>query len=295
MVQSKKFVPVVAVLNMKGGVGKTTISAHVFRVLFERSRAGVLLIDLDPQFNLTQALFKRAQYDEIKRQKHTMMSVMEPPSDLGLFDIKESALPPPDPQTLRRRFLYFPGSNPVIELGIIVGDFDLVKYSWMDDNKKLMSVRNRFLRFIEHAKMQYDIICIDCNPSSSFLTLCALHACGTHILVPVKPDRYSLLGLEILSEFLERVPITPKPQIVVVLNGIPRRGGGQDVADIEAELRAHPDFGSRILAGVIHDSGLLRARTDYTGFATDRRVAWKNTLRTEIAGIADEIAKRLGL
>lgn len=66
MAQKKPFVPVVAVLNMKGGVGKTTLSANIFRVLFERRQAGTLLLDLDPQFNLTQALFTRSAYDKLK-------------------------------------------------------------------------------------------------------------------------------------------------------------------------------------------------------------------------------------
>lgn len=39
--------PVVAVLNLKGGVGKTTLAAHVFRELFVAKRLSILLVDLD--------------------------------------------------------------------------------------------------------------------------------------------------------------------------------------------------------------------------------------------------------
>jgi chromosome partitioning protein len=48
---------------MKGGVGKTTISAHVMRVLYHANGKKVPLVDLDPQFNLTQCLRSRAEYD----------------------------------------------------------------------------------------------------------------------------------------------------------------------------------------------------------------------------------------
>ncbi|RYF48811.1 MAG: ParA family protein, partial [Cytophagaceae bacterium] len=48
---------------------------------------------------------------------------------------------------------------------------------------------------VEQARKSRDLICIDCNPSSSFLTLCALLT-ATHVLIPVRPDRYSMLGLE---------------------------------------------------------------------------------------------------
>jgi chromosome partitioning protein len=50
MSQAKK-VPVVSVLNMKGGVGKTTITAHLFRHMVDSLRKSILLVDFDPQFN----------------------------------------------------------------------------------------------------------------------------------------------------------------------------------------------------------------------------------------------------
>jgi chromosome partitioning protein len=72
----KKLVPVVAVLNMKGGVGKTTISAHVFRLMYKKLQAGTLILDLDPQFNLSQALFTRKRYEKLKEEGKTIFSAM---------------------------------------------------------------------------------------------------------------------------------------------------------------------------------------------------------------------------
>jgi chromosome partitioning protein len=293
--KKKPFVPVVAVLNMKGGVGKTTLSANIFRVLFERHRAGTLLLDLDPQFNLTQALFTRSAYDKFKKDGRTILPVMEPASTVGLFDVATSSLPPPAATSLNFSFLHFPKAIPPITLDVIPGDFGLVKYSLMNDGKKLDKVRERFLRFIEQEKLSYKVICLDCNPSSSFLTLCALHAC-THILVPVRPDRFSMLGLEILADFVDSLPsISPKPQLIVVLNGI-RRGGRDSVATaVEAELRAHPRFASRTLINVVPETGVLKAKTDYTGFATDKKGGWSATVRAEVSLVADELAGKLGL
>ena len=101
--KAKPFVPVVAVLNMKGGVGKTTICANLSLSLFENHDASALLIDLDPQFNLTQGLLKRAEYDEYKNDAQTIYSAMEPPSDVGLFDVATSTQPPPRAETIRAR------------------------------------------------------------------------------------------------------------------------------------------------------------------------------------------------
>lgn len=293
MSTKKPFVPVVAVLNMKGGVGKTTLSANIFRVLFERRKAGTLLLDLDPQFNLTQAIFTRDAYDKMKAIGKTILPIMEPPSTVGLFDVATSTTPPPPSAELSHSLYYFP-STPE-RLTVVPGDFGLVKYSLMNDNKKLDLVKARFLKFIDQEKSNYKIICLDCNPSSSFLTLCALHAC-THILVPVRPDRFSMLGLEILAEFVDQLPsLAPKPQFIVVLNGI-RRGGRDSVANaVEAELRAHPKFASRTLVNVVPETGVLKAKTNYTGFATDKKSGWSKTVRAEISLVADELAGKLGL
>ena len=294
MADKKKFVPVVAVLNMKGGVGKTTISAHVFRELFEQKKTGTLLLDLDPQFNLTQTLFKRPAYDKLKSIGKTILSVMEPPSDLGLFEVKTSSEPPPKARDVGSTLYHFGGAKPPIELTIIPGDFKLARYSLMDDNKQLGYVRDRFKKFIDESKNDYSLIVIDCNPSSSFLTLCALQNC-THVLVPVRGDKYSILGLELLFEFVENLPsISPKPQFIIAINGTPRRPNKEAVA-IETELRGHPTFGARTLASVIKESGHLKAKTDYTGFATDKRGSWTGILRTEIRAFADELSKKLGI
>ena len=57
---------VVTVMNMKGGVGKTTVTMHIGgligRRLIEKKRRKVLLIDYDPQFNLSQAFIPPKDY-----------------------------------------------------------------------------------------------------------------------------------------------------------------------------------------------------------------------------------------
>lgn len=220
---------------------------------------------------------------------------MEPPSDLGLFEINTTSQKPPTPDEVGITLWRFRRMDPPPKLTVIPGDFSLVKYSLIGDNKQLVSVRDRFFKFINDAKASYGVICIDCNPSSSFLTLCALQVC-THILVPIRPDRYSIIGLEILSEFVAGVPtISPKPEFIVALNAIPRSNVGADIRAIETELRGHPDFGPKTLSNVIRESGHLRAKTDYTGFAADKRGPWTDVLRRELGEFANEPATKIGL
>ena len=69
--------PVLSVLNMKGGVGKTTVSAHIMRVLYFRMRKRVLLVDLDAQFNLTQSVMTQEHYDALE-ETNTVKTCFEP-------------------------------------------------------------------------------------------------------------------------------------------------------------------------------------------------------------------------
>src|SRR4051812_29451226 len=106
MKKPKPFVPVISVLNMKGGVGKTTLCANISLAVFENLQKRTLLLDLDPQFNLTQGLFKRDVYDEFKTKAQTIFSVMEPASEVGLFDVAVSEQPPPAATTVGHSLFY---------------------------------------------------------------------------------------------------------------------------------------------------------------------------------------------
>jgi chromosome partitioning protein len=287
----KKLCPVVAVLNMKGGVGKTTISAHVFRHLYSHLQKRVLLIDFDPQFNLTQAVVSQADYEIYKSENRTIFSVMEDSPSGSIFKVSSSLGPPPSLDDVSIRVRRFSNTNPEINLRLVPGDFDLVKYSMIGDGKVLDPVKNRFLQFINTAREERELICIDCNPSSSFLTICALQA-ATHILVPVRPDRYSMLGLKMLNRFVAELPqITKKPEFIVLLNGV--KSSDYDPA-VENALRSDPDFGPITLANTLHISKVLEANVGYTGFATDKQgQGWRVT--PSITAIVNELGTALGM
>src|SRR5262245_5703180 len=58
---------VLAFINFKGGVGKTTLAASIGRAFVIPRPLKVLIIDLDPQFNLTQLLLTRKMYEDAER------------------------------------------------------------------------------------------------------------------------------------------------------------------------------------------------------------------------------------
>lgn len=290
MPSQKKKAPVVAVLNMKGGVGKTAISAHVMRVLYRTLSKTTLLIDFDPQFNLTQTVVPQVSYEKFKSENRTVLAVMEPTPVASLFAVSKQLPPPPDIDhvsvTLKKL------NNGAAELRLVPGDFGLVKYSLIDDTKSLKPVSARFKQFINNARDQMDLICLDCNPSSSFMTVCALEV-ATHLLIPVRPDRFSVLGLELLDNFVENLPtIAHKPKQIIVLNGVPRSNYDPSVENI---LRSHPKFGSKTLSTPLHFSTLLAANPSYTGFATDKPVPYRSIVGANIEQLAKELGSELDL
>jgi len=287
MAKAKPKAPVVSVLNMKGGVGKTTVAAHIFRVLYHRHEISTLLVDLDPQFNLTQCVVSKKKYETIEKTSHTIMSAFEPQPSKSFFEIKTTTHAPPSPSTCALNLR----STSTVRLDLLPGHFDLIKYSLIDDHEQLKAALSYFKRFIAKARDEYGLIVIDCNPSSSFITRCALEV-STHVVSPVRCDKYSVLGVELVDKLLDHLPLEEKPTQLALINGVKRNAAPDTV---ENALRKHKVFGQNVLVARVPNSSLLRADETYTGFATDRPVPWRDLLRAEIGEITDELTDRLGL
>lgn len=286
----EKNVPVISVLNMKGGVGKTTISAHLFRHMVGVTRKSILLIDFDPQFNLTQTLMTQVNYQQYRDQNKTIYSVMEPPTSPSLFTVTKNMGPPPSIDEVKHQLFYWTDTKKTA-LGLIPGDFRMVKYTLVDDQKMLQPVQKRFIEFIEKAKEEYDLICIDCNPSSSFMTLCALSV-SSHLLIPVRSDRYSILGLELLDGFVSGLPaIVDKPKQIVLINSGP---GNSVDSEFESSLRANSKFGPKTLSTALKSSTLLGAKEGKVGCATDKKLPHVNALKANLTKIVNELKVHFG-
>jgi len=286
--QQVKSTPVIAVLNMKGGVGKTTVTAHVFRESYKLHFKSTLLIDLDPQFNLTQTVLEQSRYEDLRKANKTIAAVLEDQTPTSIYNICQVSTPAPSPSDLVTGLKHFKAQGNLYRFDLVPGDFRIFKFALANDDQVLAAARKRFLEFIDKCKETYGVVCIDCNPSSSFLTLCALKAC-THLLIPVRPDRYSILGLQLLNDFIAHMPdLTKKPKQIILLNGT------KSVAsEIEKELRAHKEFGPLTLTNRLAFSKVLETKADSVGFATDRNAPNKVEIAARIRAVAAEIDARL--
>jgi chromosome partitioning protein len=161
--KKKAEAPVVSVLNMKGGVGKTTISAHVLRELYLAHQKNILVIDFDPQFNLSQTVLTEIQYEKAKSENKTVLSVLEEPPGYSIYKTAASATSPPAPGSLitSLKVASNKAGAKVAKLDLLAGDFSLVKYSLVDDKALISEARRRFKLFLAHARQEYG------NPSAN--------------------------------------------------------------------------------------------------------------------------------
>ncbi|WP_424945940.1 ParA family protein [Candidatus Spongiihabitans sp.] len=184
----------VSVINMKGGVGKTTIAAHLCHEAYKR-KMNVLAVDLDPQANLSQSLMGGVDYKKFLDNND--------PSIVDLF----KGFHPPDSEHGTPREIHkndvLKKVRPFFHKDIL---FDLIP-SRFDFSKFLIKSigSNEFIlaEFISKNGGDYDVIFIDCAPTESLLTRTAYHA-SRYVLVPVKPEFLATIGFPLLRVSLNK-------------------------------------------------------------------------------------------
>lgn len=186
---------VVAFLNMKGGVCKTTLCKEIaYTLINQNENMKILVIDIDPQSNCTQSFFEKYKVidgDSVKKYREIKSDL---PSIENLFSKSYDMLEDQDLD----KIIYKLNE----QLHIIPGSLNTVFMERETTNGN----DQRLLNFIKekNLKKEYTYIFIDCPPTYSFYTISALLAADFY-LVPLVPDIYSLLGLDLLNEVVRRM------------------------------------------------------------------------------------------
>ncbi|WP_336863866.1 ParA family protein [Peribacillus frigoritolerans] len=190
----KKNGKVISFINMKGGVGKTTLCVGIGEYLANYEDKKILFIDVDPQFNTTQTLM-----DHFNLEEEYMTDFRHNITIRKLFESISSISEIPKIPSPKEVILSF-NDSPNIDL--ICGNIDLI----FDDNQGDSARSRRIKKFIAEHKLRevYDFIFIDCPPTISFYTDAALNA-SDYYLVPNRIDRYSILGIRLLKQVIDRL------------------------------------------------------------------------------------------
>ena len=183
---------VVSVINLKGGVGKTTVVAMLARYA-ARKNLSVLAVDLDPQANLSQALMADDDYQQFMEDGE--------PSIVELFnDYQPPSRKRAAPSTLGEIIRDLsPSWDKKEKFHLIPSRFD-----FSDNLISSVRVDERVLaRYIANEMKDKDLILIDCAPTESILTRTAYHA-SRYVLVPVRTEFFSTIGFPLLKQSLEK-------------------------------------------------------------------------------------------
>lgn len=192
---------VVAVMNYKGGVGKTTLTANLGAVAASRGWR-VLLIDLDPQTNLTFSFFSVDDWQDRIKDYRTIKRWYDgemPGRDVSLADLVVT------PERVNRVLGSTDGRLDLISshLGLIDIDLELAARlggtTTLDGSKrKFLDLHGCLRRALADKQLdEYDLVLIDCAPNFGLVTKTAIVA-SEQILVPAKADYLSTLGLDYL-------------------------------------------------------------------------------------------------
>jgi len=180
---------VISLLNMKGGVGKTTLAVNLAWFMYEQRDFKVLLVDLDPQFNATQYVMDYSAFDSHRKKAGTIADLLIDQPRMDLRSKKLSKKPIHVLHNVRKA-----GSK---RFDLLPSELNL---AWVVKNPAQMEYKLE--KLLQSFSGDYDFIFIDCAPTDSVLTTMALTA-SDFLLVPVRPDRFSVLGVENLQQTVD--------------------------------------------------------------------------------------------
>lgn len=252
---------IVSISNIKGGVGKTTTAAVLAVGLAEKGYR-VLLIDSDPQTNLTMC-FLQEQTDELP----------------SLYDIYGDGESIDDVKVPVRD-----------NMDLVIGDFELCNADMQFTKAGRLKMLKKAIKSID---TEYDFIVIDTPPNLGILSLNAFIA-SNYVLVPMTVDSFSLKGVRLLKETLGDVKDETEKELPVAGILLTRYNSRTNVSKLlekslnsAATLLDTELFKSRIRQAVVLQESQI-AKEDLFSYSPNAKVA------EDYKGFIDEFLERVG-
>ena len=198
---------VIATANMKGGVGKTTLTVNLATSLAKDHGKRVLVIDLDTQISATLSLMSPADFTKRRKEKRTLRCLVD-----------QVVKPIGNPKHTIQDVIQ-PCVCNIKELDLLPGDIDLYDEFVVSEMLHELAVKssqvnfeqvwNRFekilMKQILHQILQdYDFILLDCAPGYNLMTRSALATSDFYIL-PARPEPLSVVGIQLLERRIAKL------------------------------------------------------------------------------------------
>lgn len=211
---------IISLLNHKGGVGKTTSAINIGAGLVELGKK-VLLIDLDPQANLTLSL-------GIPRHPNTIYEAIRGESPLIPYNVKEN-------------------------MDAVISTLDLsgAEMELINEAGREFILRELF----EPVRENYDYIIIDCPPSLGLLTLNAL-TCSDIVYIPLQTEFLAMQGLAKIKQVISKVKLRLNKKLEIG-GVIPTMYDHRKVLNRDVVATIKKYFGSLVFDTMIRDNVAL--------------------------------------
>ncbi|NER22870.1 MAG: ParA family protein [Symploca sp. SIO1B1] len=192
---------VIATVNMKGGVGKTTLTVNLATSLAKNHNQRVLVVDLDTQISATLSLISPQEFAKLRRERRT----------LGRLIYK--AIKPENRSKLTIEDIIQPYICGIKGLDLLPGDIDLYDeylvsemlhhQAVKEEKRNFGDIWNNFERFLIRSTLEpvidkYDLIILDCAPGYNLLTRSGIVASDFYLL-PARPEPLSVVGIQLLE------------------------------------------------------------------------------------------------
>ncbi|EIU6752580.1 TPA: ParA family protein [Vibrio parahaemolyticus] len=201
---------IISIINYKGGVGKTTVTANLAGELAFRGKK-VLLLDMDAQASLTFSFVTPDYWDSSLKENKTIKSWFDSisegnePVTLSNYII--------NPKKVNKLFKEQSTGGKIdlicSHLGLINVDLELATLlggaNMTQTKKNYLKVHGKLRTALKNlANKEYDAVLIDCPPNFNIVTKNALLA-SDQILIPAKPDYLSTLGIDYLHRSVKNL------------------------------------------------------------------------------------------
>ncbi|MGN8153101.1 ParA family protein [Agrobacterium sp. 22094] len=285
---------VVTVMNMKGGVGKTTVTVNLAGILSSFLVGGkpalkVLAIDYDPQFNLSQAYIPPPQYFAAEADRKTTLAVlMDSGVQLNAYTLQVPGNHTPPPvSSLATNIFTFQNSK----LDLIPSTLDLMYVALGQATTNVKPIEERFEKFIEECRSLYDLILIDCHPAGSLFTKTSL-VNSDFVLIPVVPQKYAVRGIGLMMAFIDAKKNGSKSAKPLILFNSTARNG---VSAEESSIRANSQYAPLCLSATLKWYKAFGEPEGGSGFVWKSNKPYSTSAFQNLIAVAREFRTKVGL
>ncbi|MEN9870563.1 MAG: hypothetical protein RLZZ171_1551 [Cyanobacteriota bacterium] len=198
---------IISTVNMKGGVGKTTLTVNLATCLAQKHKKRVLVLDLDSQISATLSLLSPHDFARLRKKKHTLSYLLE------------NAIDPNPWSKLNIDDIIVPQICGIHGLELLPGDIELYdeyqvsemlhQQAIAKNEQEFQKVWDDFERVLIRQILEpvidyYDFIILDCAPGYNLLTRSGLAASDFYLL-PARPEPLSLVGIQLLERRIAKL------------------------------------------------------------------------------------------